>query len=223
MNADQPSLWTRLRRSLRSRLVSGILVLIPLGFTFLVLRFLYNATAGALAPLITRTFGTLPEVLLMVLSVLALLVLVYLVGVVTAHMLGRRLLALGEALLRRIPLVKPIYSGVKQVIQTFSASDAQSFKRVVFIEYPRPGLKAVGFVTGETELPDGRRFYRVFLPSALTPTAGALEFVPVEAAEDAGLSVEEAMRMLISCGILAPDHLGQSRPEVPSAGSSAPE
>jgi len=216
MSAQTESVLGRIRRNIRKRLISGMLVLIPLGFTFLVLRFLYRATAGALAPLVTEVFGSLPPAVLIVLSVLALLVLVYVVGLVTAHVVGRRLLGAGEALLRRLPLVRPIYSGAKQVIETFSASDQESFRRVVFVEYPRPGFKAVGFVTGTTEAADGRRFCRVFLPAALAPTAGALEFVPCDEVEDADLSVEEAMKLLISGGILSPSRLEAQPPRDPA-------
>ncbi len=203
--ADEPGPWTRLRRSLRTRFLSGLLVLVPLGFTVLVLRFLYRTTAGALAPLVTELLGEMHPALLIVASVLALVAVIYVVGVVTANFLGRRLLALGEFILRRIPLVRPLYSGAKQVIDTFSVSDERSFQRVVYIEWPRPGLKVLGFLTGTTVTADGRRLHHVFVPAALMPTAGTLEFVPADQVEDAQMTVEQAMRMLISGGILAPE------------------
>lgn len=204
MDEQGKSLRERVVQSIRSRMVSGVLVLIPLGFTFLVLRFLFQTTAGLLTPITESLFGPMPEVLQAVLSIAVLLVLVYGVGVVTAHVVGRRLLWLGGVVLRHIPIVRPIYSAARQVIDAFGAGERKSFRRVVFVEFPRPGVKALGFVTGTVVGPDGRQLQRVFLPAALMPTAGLLLLVPSEEVEETDLTVDEAMKMLISGGILTP-------------------
>jgi uncharacterized membrane protein len=206
MGTARLPLAVRLRSHLRKRFISGLLMVIPLGITFLILRLLYNLTAGLLAPLMPLLFGPLPEAVVAVASLAALLLILYGIGTVSALVVGRRLLALADALLRRLPVVRPIYGAVKQMVGSLSPKgpDQGAFQGVAFVEYPRPGLKAIGFITGVERRSDGREYCRVLLPCALNPTSAALAFIPNEEVERSDLSVDEAMRVLLSGGLLAP-------------------
>lgn len=195
-----------LERHIRSRIVAGLFVIVPLWITFLVLKMLFHVMASFLIPFIDAL--PLPieldDTVLAVISVCAFIILVYLVGVISAYVVGRKFVSLGEAIIMRIPVVKSIYSAAKQVVDAFSLSNKNSFKSVVFVEFPRPGLKAIGFVTGTFADETGKRFYKVFVPHAPNPTGGFLELLTEHDMEVTDMSVEEGMKMIISGGVISP-------------------
>src|SRR3989338_4289219 len=169
------SFWIKLRNTVRRRLIAGLLIVVPLWLTFMSLRFFFRVLDAFFAPLVIRLFGTnVPGV-----GFVLLVVFLYVIGMTAANILGRSVIRLGENILSRIPLVKTLYLGTKQLIEIVSASRNFGFKRVVLVEYPRPGLRAVGFVTnaiqdrGSTE-----QFVSVFIPTAPNPTSGVFELVP---------------------------------------------
>ena len=206
MNRDQ-SLSDRIRHNIRSRLVSGLLILIPLGITLFFLRFLFRLLSGVLRPLINVLFEPLPEYLVTAVSLAVLFIAVYLTGVVGAYVLGRRALALGESILRRIPLVSSIYQASKQVVDSFTGSSREAFKSVVLVEFPRSGLKSIGFVTGEIADDKGIECFKVFIPTAPNPTSGFLQIVPRGDVVETSLSMEEALKLVMSAGAIAPRKL----------------
>ncbi len=201
------SFSARLARSTRTRMISGLLVLVPLVVTYFVLQFLYKMSVGTLLPLLNKVDLQLPEYAKPPVALLVVFVAIYVAGLLAGNYVGRKVIALGEAILRRIPVVKTVYSASKQVVDTFSIKDKQGFKRVALVEYPRPGIYALGFVTGEIRLPDGRNCYIVFIPTSPNPTSGFLEAVPMSQAELLDLSIEETLRVVMSAGILSPESL----------------
>ncbi|MCX7819243.1 MAG: DUF502 domain-containing protein [Kiritimatiellae bacterium] len=199
---------TRVFRHIRARIVSGILLLVPLAVTFLVLRFLFRFLLGYLRPIVAlMPHGWLPEYAVGALAVFALLLFLYLVGLLTGWVVGRRLLAFGESLLGRIPVVKSVYSWTKNLVEMLSSRDRHAFNSVVLVNFPRPGCQALGFVSGIGRRADGRRQYRVFLPTTPNPTSGYLLLVDEDQLSETTLSVEEGIRMVISGGVLAPESL----------------
>ncbi len=140
----------------------------------------------------------------------------YLVGLVTAFVVGRRLLTLGESIILRIPLIKSVYSLSKQVVDVFATSKSNAFRSVVVVEFPRPGLKAIGFVTGMMKDVDGKELTKVFVPTAPNPTTGFLELVPTEQVQATDMKVEDAFTMLVSGGVISPECL------VPAQGEPKP-
>ena len=132
----------------RKRMTAGLLVVVPVGVTALVLRLAYRFTAGILTPAVRGLSGGLPEYAVSLLSVLVLVMLLYLIGVMTANLLGRRLFAWGERLVERLPIAGVIYSATRQLIQAVGAPDHTALKSVVMVEFPRQGSYAIGFVTG---------------------------------------------------------------------------
>jgi uncharacterized membrane protein len=139
------------------------------------------------------------------LSLTILLVFVYLLGQVATNLVGRRLLSLGESVLLRVPFVKVIYSVTKQVVAAFQVREAQAFKSVVFLEFPRPGMLAVGFVTSRVSDAAGGRWVTVFVPTTPNPTTGFLQVVRPEELIETPYSVEEGIKMVMSLGVLVPD------------------
>lgn len=204
----------------RKRLIQGILVLVPLGVTVLVLRSLFHVASGILAPALRRLYSGLPDPLIAGLAVLLLFCLIYLVGLLTSHLLGRRLIAVGEAVVQRVPLVATIYSATKQVVETLSLPNHKAFRSVVIVEFPRVGLYSLAFVTGSFRDRDGREFHRALVLTAPNPTSGFLVLVRADEAHETSLSVEEAVKMVMSGGIVAPESLSMPGGAAASTGCS---
>ncbi|MEM1318401.1 MAG: DUF502 domain-containing protein, partial [Pseudomonadota bacterium] len=134
------------------------------------------------------------------------------VGFLTANLIGRSIVGYGEYLLSRMPVVRSIYSALKQIFETVFREDSDSFQAVVLVQYPREGLWALAFVAtdtlGETQArldePAGKTI-SVFLPTTPNPTSGFLLFVPKEDVIWMDMSVEEAAKLIISAGLVAPE------------------
>jgi uncharacterized membrane protein len=200
-------------------LISGIFVLVPLAITVLVVRLFITATASVLQPFVRLAIGSGHPALEMVVSVTAFLLLVYLLGLITTHIIGRRLVAMGEALILRIPIVKSVYSATKQVIQTLSPSGRAGFKSVVLVNFAGPAVKTLGFVTGSERKADGSLRYRIFLPTAPNPTTGFLFFVEEREVETTEISIEDALKLIVSGGALPPARPADGWGPVPEPGA----
>jgi uncharacterized membrane protein len=189
----------------KTRMASGLVILIPLVITFAVIRFLFEFTSGILLPIIDPAVDNWPPIARAALSFAILLVVIYTLGALATNILGRRVLSLGERLVLRLPFVKVIYSVSKQVVAAFRGEGSQAFKSVVFVQFPQPGMRAVGFVTSRTTRPDGSVWNTVFVPTTPNPTTGFLQFVPEEAVELTEYTVEEGVKMVMSLGVLVPE------------------
>ncbi len=136
----------------------------------------------------------------------ALLVLV--TGAVAANILGQKVVGVGESVLARIPLVRSIYTGVKQLLESLVASNGNSFRKVVLVEYPKTGSWTVAFMTGEgpkeAAILTGEDLVNVFVPTTPNPTSGFFLMVPRKDAVELAMSVDEALRMILSMGMVVP-------------------
>jgi uncharacterized membrane protein len=195
--------------TLRKWLVAGILVWAPLAITYWVI----NAVIGFMDKTILllppsyrpeAVFGFNVPGLGAVLAI----VVVLLTGALVANFLGRKLIAMGESVLNRIPLVRSVYSAVKQVIETFVSQDSRSFRKVVLVEYPRRQCWSLAFLAGEPvgEVQDktAQQVLTVFVPTAPNPTSGFVIMVPEDEVIVLDMSVEEGFRMVISLGVVIP-------------------
>ncbi|MBM4155528.1 MAG: DUF502 domain-containing protein [Lentisphaerae bacterium] len=212
---------SQVARHVRARLVSGVLLLVPLAVSFWVLRILFRLILGYVRPvaaLMSRI--PVPEYVVGLLAVLTLLLLIYAAGTLTRLVLGRRLVAWGESLLVKIPIVKTVYSSTKSVVDMLSNKNRNAFKSVVLIDFPRPGCKAIGFLGGEGTGADGRRWCRVFLPTTPNPTSGFLLLLNETEVTRTQITIEEGIRMVVSGGVLVPEEF--ERLEVAAASASAP-
>jgi len=213
-------IWTRFEKWLGRRLVSGMLVIVPLGVTLLVVGWLFRLAASLLRPVVS--YGTrqleqhqwiqaLPEgkadFYVSLFAILLLLTLLYFIGGLGEHLIGRRLIAAWEAIWLKIPLARSIYAATKQVMEALSQPQGAAFKSVVVVDFPYPGLKAIGFLTGYVDDPAGRRFAKVLIPTTPNPTTGFLELFPAETILVTDVAIEDGFKMIISGGIVSPEDL----------------
>lgn len=195
-------------RNVRSRILSGILLLVPLFVTVAILRLLFRIVARNVRPFlkISEKFPV-PEYVVVIATVLAMLVALYLLGWLAQRVFGRRLIAWAEGLMERIPLVRSIYSGTRGIVQVLAANKREAFQCVAVIEHPHPGMRAIAFVTGSFRDASGARFAKVFLPTVPNPTSGFLLLLPWEKIMVLNISIEDALKMILSGGMLSPESL----------------
>ena len=188
---------------------AGILVVLPLGITFLVLKFVFNTLDGILDPLIPninislfhRVFH-LPGI-----GIISFFLLLYLIGLITTNVLGRELISWGDRLFTTIPVVKNIYTSSKQLTDAFSATRKGSFRQAVFVEFPQEGNYVLGFVTNELTDLERQTKVTVFVPTAFVPPQGFLLFLPKEKLLPSQMTIEEAIKAIMSLGIVTPQTL----------------
>ena len=204
---------------MRSYLVAGVLVWLPILATIWVVTFLLH--------LMDRTLLLLPEAYrpqalvgfaLPGIGVLFAAVVLLLTGVLVTNLIGRRLVFWGEDLLSRIPLVRSVYGGVKSFAESVF-SQSNSFRKVVMIEYPRAGAWSIGFMTAENvpEISErtGELHVAVYVSAALNATAGWLVIVPRRQVVELDMSVDAAMKMIITCGVVVPPAAEKPAPRIP--------
>ena len=143
-----------------------------------------------------------------ILALLAMFIVVVVTGLLAANLFGRKLVAMWESLLGRIPLVRSIYQSAKQIAETMFSSSGKSFRKVLLIEYPRKGLYTLAFQTGnsigEVQTKTDEEVTSVFVPTTPNPTSGFLILVPTKEVVELDMSVDEALKMVISLGMVEP-------------------
>jgi uncharacterized membrane protein len=212
--SDEP-LGNRLQQDLKNDLIAGLLVVIPLATTIWLATTVSRFVLAFLTsiPKQFNPFNTLnpllQELINLGVGLLVPLLGILLIGLMARNIVGRWLLEFGEGTLLRIPLAGSVYKTLKQLLETFLRDNSSRFRRVVLVEYPRPGLYALGFVTGvlASSLQAGFEdtMLSVFIPTAPNPTTGWYAVVPESSVRDIDLSVEDAFRTIISAGIVSPD------------------
>ena len=204
---------------LRKVMTAGLIVVVPLAITFWVLRLVFNLMDGFLGPLIDDRIGRhIPGI-----GIVAMLVLVYVTGLLwDLSRLSRRLIEGVQKWLLSIPIVGAVYSPARQLIDSFSGTSESGFKRVVLIEYPKAGTWMIGFLTSTTMTRDGEMGV-VYVPTAPTPNSGWVGVVPIGGVYDVDMSVQQAMSMVLSGGIVTPDSIGTTEMSSRSLSDSARE
>jgi len=214
---------TRVMSTLRRYLIAGLLVWIPLAITFWVLALLVELMDQSLliVPVRYRSDALLGFHLPGLGAVLTLVILLV-TGAIAANFFGRRLLAFWESILGRIPIVRSIYGGVKQISDTLFSPDGKAFRRAVLVRYPHAGAWTVALVTGtpEHEVTDhlGHDQLSVFVPTTPNITAGFFLIVPRSETIELQMSVDQALKYIISMGVAEPPRPG-ARPESPPSGT----
>jgi uncharacterized membrane protein len=199
----------RFLKHLRTKIFTGILVVLPLGITFLVLKFVFNTLDSILGPLMPEINVPLfhRNFLLPGLGILGFFLLLYLFGVIASNVLGHKLVGLGDRLFTSIPIVKNIYTSSKQLTDAFSATRKGAFRQAVFVEFPLEGNYTLGFITNEIKGFDHQEKVVVFVPTAFVPPMGFLLFLPKEKVLPSQLTIEEAIKAIMSVGIVTPANL----------------
>lgn len=194
-------------KSIRSYLLAGLVVWLPIIVTFVVLRFMIDLLDKSIA-LLPAAYR--PEQLfgfhLPGFGVVFSLLLLFLTGLLATNFLGQHFMRWGEAILDRIPLVRSIYSATKQVMETVFSSNSQAFRKVILVEYPRQGIWTIAFQTGaankEVVAHTGVEMMTIFVPTTPNPTSGFLMMVAKSDTKELSMSVDDALKLVISLGVV---------------------
>jgi uncharacterized membrane protein len=211
----------KILKHLRTKILAGILVVLPLGITLLVLKFVFNTLDNILAPLIPHiTFSLFEhEFLIPGLGIIGFFIVLYVFGIIATNVLGRQFVAWGDRVFAAIPVVKNIYTASKQLTDAFSATRKGSFRQAVFVEFPQGGNYMLGFITNEANDLNEEKRVSVFVPTAFVPPQGFLLFLPKEKVIISRMTIEEAIKAIMSVGIVTPQNLSAF---LPVPGSESP-
>jgi uncharacterized membrane protein len=188
----------KLQHYLKKNFITGLLVVIPIGVTVFVLRAFLGWIDGILGDLERELIGHYYPGL----GIITLFLFILLIGIISANYIGKRILLGWDRIMRRLPLVRGIYTTVKQMMETFSTD--QNFSGVGLVEYPRKGCFSVGFITGRVD--EGfmgllGTHLSVFIPTTPNPTAGFLLILPEQEVRKLDMTVEQGMKYIVSLGL----------------------
>ena len=195
---------------IRGYFLTGIIVTAPVGLTFYV-SFLFigfiDSKVRNLIPVKYHYDNILPFEIPGI-GLLIVFIMLTFIGFLTAGIIGRYIIKLGERIIARLPIIRSVYGALKQIFESVLKTSSKSFREVVLIEYPRKGIWAIGFITGDTkgEVQEisKNNLVNVFLPTTPNPTSGFLLFVPRKDLKVLNMNVEEGIKMVISGGIVTP-------------------
>jgi uncharacterized membrane protein len=194
--ARRREFWARLGKRFRDHLLAGVLVVVPLGATVLIIKWLFEWVDDILQPVIREIVGR-P---IYGLGFLITFLVIYIAGVAVTHFGAHRLFQYAESALSRVPVVRPMYYGIKQILESFAAPRETGFMQVVLVEFPRKGVRTLGFITNEAFDAAGEKLLNVFIPTAPNPTSGFLEIMREEEVLRTDIPVDDALKMIVSAG-----------------------
>jgi uncharacterized membrane protein len=206
-------LFKKLKHRIRNIFIAGLLVILPIGITYFILSFLFNNLDNLLSPILTNLLIFIglpipPGYRIPGLGFIATILIVFFVGLLTTNIFGRKVVKFGELILEKIPVVRGVYAGAKQVINTIAHTE-KAFRQVVMVEFPRKGIYSIGFITseckGEIQYLTNKEVINVFLPTTPNPTSGFLIFVPKNDVIPLSMTVEDGIKLIISGGIITPN------------------
>ena len=213
-NAKKENLLLGGYKHVNKHLLAGTIVVIPIWITYMVVKFFFDFFSGLLPstslffPSETLTY----KAIVLFVSFVAMTILIYGVGRLGATVLGTRAVDAANKLLSKIPIIQFIYGASKETVNAIQMlnSKENTEKYVVLIEYPRHGVFALGFITGQHEIEDGRVMASVYIPTVPNPTSGMLAIVDSAELVFTDLPTKEAMRIVLSGGLLSSELLKKS-------------
>lgn len=196
-----------LKRHFRKSIFSGLLLIVPLVITVLVIRAIFTFLDSLLFPYLQPYLGQwigIPGV-----GIVITFAAIYFIGLMVSNFIGKKFVQKGELFLLKIPIAKSIYGSVKQIIETFTFNEKdQSGKKVVMVEYPKENVWSIGLVNGEISHPKSEeKLYNILILASINPTSGFFILVPQHKTILLNISVEEAMKWIVSGGIVTPEKL----------------
>ena len=217
---------------LRNSFLTGIVVIAPVGLTVWLIWSVIGWVDGFVLPFVPglyqpenvlkSLFGAETELQLRGIGVVFFLIFTTFIGWLAKGLLGRSLIRTGESVVNRMPVVRSIYSGVKQLAETVFAQADRSFEKACLVEYPRKGIWAIGFIStkakGEVKvrIDLAGELLSVFMPTTPNPTSGFLLFFPAEDVIELDMSIEDAAKLVISAGLVYPDPTVKKKPKLTS-------
>ena len=200
-------IFARFRRYFLAGILVTSPILITVYVTWLIVTFIDAQVAGLLPNSLDFT-KQLPHQIPGLGLIISIIVITF-IGAITPGFIGRTLLKVGERILDNTPVVRSIYGAIKQIMETVMSTNSESFREVVLVEYPRKGIWVIGFVTGETkgevQSLNKETLINVFIPTTPNPTSGFLLFLPKKDLIYMKMKVEDAVKMVISGGIVTPE------------------
>ncbi len=215
MNMNPKVYRGSLSKRLRNYFVTGLLVLVPISLTIFIIYQLFLKVDSILRDVLYAFLRTqlgipLGEEPIPGMGFIALILLIIGTGLLARNYFGKKLIAMGESIVARIPIISRIYSTIQQISQAFFSEKREVFKKAVLFEYPRKGIYSIGFYTQDTRGPVQDALEHdvvsIFLPTTPNPTSGFLLFVPKDEIIDLNLTVEEALKLVISGGAIIPQN-----------------
>jgi uncharacterized membrane protein len=203
------SLFNKIYNLIKSLFINGLLALLPIVITASFFSFTFKLIKSWLAPIQELN---IPYISIIPHSEIILVILfIFVAGIILRSFIIQSIIDLFEMLLSNVPLIAPVYTGVKELVKAFSPSDTDTFKDVVLVEFPLKGTYSIGFLTSELtpELSPNKdeQFYNIFIPTTPNPTTGYLAIMTKQNFTVVDLTTQEAMSLIISGGILQPERL----------------
>ena len=184
---------------IRTTLIAGLLAILPIGVTLFVLKFFFELLDPILSPIFdmgnVRIFPGL--------GFIVLLILLYVVGIITTKILSARIVNVGHKLIEKIPVISSIYSTTRSGVEILSGTQGFESRGVVLVDFPRPAMKAIGLITAELGVLNGEPMVAVYIPTTPVPSSGFLIVVALSDVTPTDISVDDAMKIIVSGGILA--------------------
>ncbi|MEX5215677.1 MAG: DUF502 domain-containing protein [Nitrospiraceae bacterium] len=205
------------KAAIKRYFLTGLLVITPIWGTILILKTLFVTVDGILGDVVVRL--VMPQSYVPGLGIVTLVLLILAVGLFTTNVIGRQVVKWWEGLLNRVPVVRGIYSTIKSMMDVLSVGERGRYNRVVLIQFPKNGQYCFAFVTGTTQ-GDAQRvtpepLLNVYVPTSPNPTSGYFLLVPEKDVTPVDISVEEAMKLIVSGGLYSPE------PSNPQAGNES--
>ncbi len=187
----------------RKNFFSGLLAIVPVFVTIIIIKAVFTFLDSLLIPVL-KPFGIwVPGI-----GILITLSGIYLVGVMITNFIGKKFVQFGEKIVLKIPLAKSIYASIKQIVETFAFKEENSNKKVVMIEFPKENIWTVGLINGEMDHPvTKQKLYKILVLASISPMTGFFIMVPIHKAIQLDITVEEAMKWIVSGGIVTPSSL----------------
>ncbi len=184
---------------LRRKFLTGLVILLPTVLTGWLLFKIFVSVDNILKPIVERY----PMLDFPGLGFIAVIIIIVVAGVLAGNLIGSKIIGWLEVVVKKIPMINSVYTSIKQISEVFLRHERTVFKKAILIEYPRPGIYVIGFVTStwtQGEDPAHNRFVNVFLPTTPNPTSGLFLMIPEEDAIPLDCTVEDALKMVISGG-----------------------
>jgi len=187
-------------KTLGAQFMTGLLAILPLAISVWILIWVFNTVDDILQPVIFKIWDkNLPGV-----GFGVTIILIFLIGILARNVIGHRIIRWFDSMLNKVPVFRLLYRALRQIMTSFSIADNTGFMQVVLVDFPRKGMKAVAFITNEIIDKDGSKSYSVLIPTAPNPTTGFLEILKEEDITRTKITVDEAMKMIISAGRVMP-------------------
>ena len=222
-------------RTIRAKLIAGVLTVIPLLVVWIVLEFVFSIlfavgspVAAALIMFVTDHFPTANPILInpvfqWLVAITCALALLYTIGSIASRVIGKKVISLIETLIARIPFVQTVYSASKKLIVMLQQKPDEA-ARIVLIDYPHPGMKTIGLVTRVfADSKTGEELAAVYVPTAFNPTAGFMQIVPLSSLLPTSMTMDQAMTMIVSAGAMGPEQLSIAKGRTPAPRLAAGE